>query len=195
MLMIDDKIIDPAILKEEFICNLNACKGMCCWEGDYGAPVEISEIKELEANLDKIKPFLSEEGIAVLDSQGVSEYFPEEKEYGTTLIEGGACSFLTFDSSGIAKCGIEKANDAGAIDFMKPISCHLYPIRYERMEGNNFWKLEYDRWEICSDACTKGKEEGVKVYEFLKTPIIRKYGADFYTRLENMAAYLAKDKK
>lgn len=192
MLLIDDKIIDPAIFKQEFICNLDACKGACCWEGDYGAPIEVEEIEKLEANLDKIMPFLTEEGKAVIQKEGVAEYVPQEKEFGTTLVDGSACSFLTFGEDGIAMCGIQKAYEAGAIDqHLKPMSCYLYPIRVERMEGNNFWKLEYDEWEICSAACEKGKANGVAVYQFLKQPLIRKYGADFYEQLEDMAKYLS----
>ena len=191
MLLIDDKIIDPAIFKQEFICNLDACKGACCWEGDYGAPIEVEEIEKLEANLDKIMPFLTKEGRAVIEAEGVAEYIPQEKEFGTTLVDNAACSFLTFGADGIAKCGIEKAYEEGAIEeHLKPISCYLYPIRVERMEGNNFWKLEYDEWEICSAACEKGKANGVAVYEFLKKPLIRKYGETFYEQLEDMGRYI-----
>lgn len=194
MLIIDDKIIDIDILQEEFICNLDACKGACCWEGDYGAPIEVEEIELLEQQIDKILPYLTPEGRAVIEKEGVAEYIPQEKEFGTTLVQGGACSFLTYDDNGIAKCGIEKAHEEGAIDYIKPISCHLYPIRVERVEGNDFWKLEYDRWDICSAACEKGKANGVAIYEFLKTPLIRKYGADFYDQLEDLARHVKESK-
>jgi hypothetical protein len=190
MLIIDNKVISPEIFKEEFVCNLNACKGACCWEGDYGAPLELEELDILENIYEAVKPFLTPEGIAAIDQQGVAIYTPQEKEYGTTLLENAACAFLTYEDNGIAKCGIEKAYEAGAVDYPKPISCHLYPIRVEQLNNSSFEKLEYDRWEICSAACTKGAELNVPVYKFVKGPLIRKYGEDFYEQLEAMAEHL-----
>ncbi len=192
MIIIDDKIIDPDILTEQFVCNLDACKGACCWEGDSGAPIEKEEIALLEEELENIKPFLTQKGIAVIEKHGVAEYVPQEKEFGTTLIDNAACAFLTFEENGMAKCGIEKAYEAGKTSFMKPISCHLYPIRVEHVPGNNFAMLDYDRWDICSAACTKGEALKVPVYKFLKSAIERKYGADFYEQLDDMAKYLKK---
>jgi len=194
MLIIDDKVIDPAIFEKEFVCNLDACKGACCWEGDYGAPLEAEEIETLRQIYPTLKPYLSEEGIAAIEENGVATYVPEEKDYGTTLIENGACAFLTFDDNGMALCGIEKAYNEGKVDFWKPISCHLYPIRVEKT-ASHFYKMEYDRWEICSAACTKGEELGVKVYEFAKDPLIRAYGIEFYQKMKGMAEHLDKQKK
>ena len=157
MLIIDGKVISPEIFQEEFVCNLNACKGACCWEGDFGAPLELEELDILEKIYINIKPFLTPEGIKAIEDQGVAVYNSEEKEYGTTLVDNAACAYLIYEGNGIAKCGIEKAYEAGVIDFPKPISCHLYPIRVEELDNSSFQKLEYDRWEICSAACTKGK--------------------------------------
>ena len=192
MLIVDSKVISPDIFKEEFVCNLDACKGACCWEGDYGAPLDVEELDILEAIYDKVKPFLTPEGIAAIEEQGTAVYVPQEREYATTLVDNAACAFLNYDENGIAKCGIEQAYEAGVIDYPKPISCHLYPIRVERLSNSSFEKLEYDRWEICSEACTMGAELNVPVYQFVKGPLIRKYGEDFYEQLEAMSQYLDK---
>lgn len=189
MLIIDQNIISPELFREEFVCNLDACQGACCWEGDYGAPLEEEEIEILEAIHDKIKPFLTEKGLQAIEEQGVANYEASQKEWGTALVDGAACAYLTFEESGIAKCGIEKAYEAGIIDYPKPISCHLYPIRVERINNSNFQQLKYDRWDICSAACTKGAELNVPVYQFVKGPLIRKYGEAFYEQLESMAQH------
>lgn len=190
MLIIDSKVISPEIFKEEFVCNLNACKGACCWEGDYGAPLETEELEVLENIYEKVKPFLRPEGIAAIEQQGVAVYVPEEREFGTTLIDNAACAYMTYEENGTAKCGIEKAHEAGVIDYPKPISCHLYPIRVEQLDNSSFEKIEYDRWDICSAACENGAKLNVPVYKFVKGPLIRKYGTEFYEQLEHMANHL-----
>lgn len=195
MLIIDSKVIDRDIFEKEFVCNLDACKGACCWEGDSGAPLEIDELDILESIYDNVKPFLTPEGIEAIEDQGVAVYVPQEKAYGTTLIDNAACAYLTYEANGIAKCGIEKAYEEGVINYHKPISCHLYPIRVEQLDNSSFTKLEYDRWEICSAACQKGKELSVPIYKFLKNPLIRKYGPEFYEKLEHMADYLNTDEE
>lgn len=190
MLIIDSKVISPELFKEEFVCNLNACKGACCWEGDYGAPLETEELEVLENIYEKVKPFLRPEGIAAIEDQGVAVYVPQEREFGTTLIDNAACAYMTYEENGTAKCGIEKAHEAGVIDYPKPISCHLYPIRVEQLDNSSFEKLEYDRWDICSAACENGAKLNVPVYKFVKGPLIRKYGTEFYEQLEHMANHL-----
>jgi hypothetical protein len=190
MLIIEEKVIDPAIFEQEFVCNLDACQGACCWEGDFGAPLETAEIEILNNIYQQVKPFLQKPGINAIEKQGVAVYIPQEKEYGTPLIENAACAYLRIEANGMAKCGLEKAYEAGAIDFKKPISCHLYPIRVENLSNSSFSKLDYDEWEICSAACSKGKALQVPVYQFLKEPLIRKYGASFYEQMEQMAQYL-----
>lgn len=189
MLIIDSKVISPELFREEFVCNLDACKGACCWEGDYGAPLEEEEISILESIHEQVKPFLTEEGIKAIEEQGVATYTASQKEWGTTLIDNAACAYLTYEENGIAKCGIEKAYEAGVIDYPKPISCHLYPIRVERLNNSSFEQLKYDRWEICSAACEKGAALHVPVYQFVKGPLIRKYGATFFEQLEHMAQH------
>ncbi len=188
MILIDDKIISDDVVEKQFVCNLEACKGACCWEGDYGAPLTDEEQEILVKIYEDVKPFLTAEGIAAIEAQGVFTYFKKAKEYGTPLINNRACAYMTYDELGIAKCGIEQAHKAGKTDFLKPISCHLYPIRIESYEG--FDAVNYDKWEICSAACTLGEKLKIPAYQFVKEALIRKYGEQFYEALEGAAASL-----
>ncbi len=192
MLIIQDIFVSEEIVQEQFLCNLNACKGACCWEGDYGAPLETAELHTLERIYEDIKPFLTIEGQKAIEEQGLYVYNKKPKEYGTTLIDNAACAYMTYDKNGIAKCGIEKAYEAGVTDFKKPISCHLYPIRVKRNKKVNFEALNYDEWDICSAACELGKKEKLPIYKFVKEALIRKYGAEFYEELEAAVEYLEK---
>lgn len=180
------------VLTEHFLCNLNACKGACCWEGDFGAPLEDAELATLVNIYEDIKPFLRPEGIRAIEMQGLFVNYPDLKGPGTPLLENGACAYLTFEPNGIAKCGIEKACEAGVTDFKKPISCHLYPVRVAVTPEVGFEALNYDVWDICSAACTAGKKEKLPVYQFVKAAIVRKYGEDFYEELDAAAEYLKK---
>lgn len=194
MVIVQEILISEDVLKEHFRCNLDACKGACCWEGDFGAPLEPAEMETLEKIYPDIKPFLRPEGIRVLEEQGLFVYFKGLKDFGTPLLDDGACAFLTFEKNGVAKCGIEKAFEEGATDFRKPISCHLYPIRVSKNEKAGFEALNYDRWDICSAACTAGKKEQIPVFRFAKAALIRKYGEEFYEELEAVANYLEAEK-
>ena len=186
MILIEDKIISDDVVDKQFMCNLEACKGACCWEGDYGAPLEEAELAILEEIYPKVKPFLTEKGIAAIEQQGVYTYYKKEEEHGTPLVDNAACAYLNYEN-GIAKCGIEKAYEAGIIDFKKPISCHLYPVRITQHE--DFEAVNYDKWDICSAACDLGKKQEMPVYEFVKVALIRKYGEDFYEALDAAAKY------
>ncbi|KMQ67821.1 hypothetical protein ACM39_10780 [Chryseobacterium sp. FH2] len=185
MIQIDDKLISEDIFSEEFVCNLTKCKGACCVEGDVGAPLDKDELEILDNIFDKIKPYLTQEGIKALEEQGTWTTDPMDGMYVTPMVEGRECAYVTFDERGITKCGIEKAYEDGAIDWQKPISCHLYPIRIT--EYSAFTALNYHEWNVCSDACVLGKELQVPVYKFLKTPLIRKYGEEFYGVLSEVA--------
>jgi len=195
MIIVQDKLVSDDVVEQKFICNLSACKGACCWEGDFGAPLEKDELAIMESIQEKVRPFLSPAGIAALEAQGPYIWFEEMKDYGTTLIDGGPCAYMTYDALGIAQCGIEMAWKAGAVDFQKPISCHLYPIRVSKYEHFNSEVLNFDRWDICSAACALGEKEQVPVYQFLKTALIRKYGQDFYDELDGAAQYLNENKE
>jgi hypothetical protein len=189
MVIVQDKLISDDVIQEQFLCQLDLCKGACCWEGDAGAPLEDEEMNTLLEIYDDIKPFLRPEGIKAIEEQGLF-VLQDKNEYGTTLINDRDCAYLTYEDNGIAKCGIEKAHEAGVIDFQKPVSCHLYPVRVYKNEETGFEALNYDRWDICSDACSTGKKASLPVFRFVKNAIIRKYGTEFYDELEAMAGYM-----
>lgn len=190
MIIVQDVLISEEIIEEQFMCNLDACKGACCWEGDYGAPLEDQEIEILEAEFPNIVPYLTEEGKQSIEKEGLYSFYKEEQDFGTPLLQNGACAYLTYDELGIAKCGIEKAFLAGATSFKKPISCHLYPIRIQSAAKTSYDLMNYDRWEICSAACTLGKKQKMPVYQFVKDALIRKYGKAFYEELDAVAQEL-----
>lgn len=183
MFQIGQALVSEDILEKEFVCNLTACKGQCCIDGDAGAPVEKDETVILEEIFETVKPYLRPEGIAAIEQQG-TYIIGEDGEYETPLIHGGECAYVIYDK-GMALCGIEKAYIENKIDWKKPISCHLYPIRIK--EYSSFSAVNYHKWHICSDACALGKELEVPVYKFLKDPLTRKYGADWYEELELVA--------
>lgn len=195
MIIVQDKLVSEDIVKEYFICNLDKCKGACCWEGDTGAPLETDELMILDRIYADVRPFLSEEGKKVLDTEGGYVRDDRDGSFGTTLINGGPCAFMTTDVNNVAHCGIEQAWRAGATDFRKPISCHLYPIRVSTNEIAGFEALNYDRWDICSAACTLGEKHKIPVYQFVKEAIIRKYGEEFYEELEASADYIKSKNK
>lgn len=185
MIQIDDKLISEDIFSEEFVCNLSKCKGACCVEGDVGAPLDREETKILERIFNDVKPYLRPEGVKALEEQGTFTVDPSDNDFVTPMVNGEECAYVIFDENGVTKCGIEKAYEDGAVDWQKPISCHLYPIRITPY--STFTALNYHQWKICSDACDLGKELQVPIYKFLKTPLIRKYGEDFYQVLSEAA--------
>lgn len=180
MIVIDRTIISDDIKENFFVCNLQKCKGACCVEGDLGAPLEKEELEILEKIYPQVKPYLSAEGQAVIEKEGtwIKDW---EDDYSTPTIGDRECAYAIYDEKGILKCGIEQANRDGKIDFKKPISCHMYPIRVTKYE--EYDALNYDRWSICSDACTLGGELKVPIYKFLKEPLVRKYGQAWYDEL------------
>ena len=189
MLIIQDILVSDEVVEQQFVCNLNACKGACCWEGDFGAPLEAAELPILREIYAAVEPYLGEESKAVIEAQGKYTRFGKDREYGTPLVANGACAYMTFDELNIARCGIEQAWRARKTTFRKPISCHLYPIRVSKHPAGVFEALNYDRWDICSAACELGVKEEMPVYQFLKEPLIRKYGEDFYDELDAAAQY------
>ncbi|MCB0579138.1 MAG: DUF3109 family protein [Phaeodactylibacter sp.] len=190
MLMIGDVLISDDIIREQFLCNLNACKGACCWEGDLGAPVAPEERYTLTRIFEAVRPFLRPAGIATIEQEGLWTHDEESGHYATPLIDGGPCAYMVYDDNGIAKCGLEQAYNAGKTDFRKPISCHLYPIRASVDERAGMQALNYDRWDICSAACERGRQQQLPVYQFLREALIRKFGEDFYEELDAAAKNL-----
>lgn len=181
MILHEKTIISEDIFKEHFICDLGKCKGECCIQGDSGAPLEDEELGILDDIYPDVKPYLSREGQAVIEEQG--RYLQDvDGEWVTPLIDGRECAFTVFDGKGIAKCGIEMAHLDGKIDWPKPLSCHLYPIRIVKLVAHE--AINYHHWEICDPACALGKKEQVTVHQFLKKPLVRKYGSKWYKGLE-----------
>lgn len=193
MIQIDDKVISLDLFEKHFTCDISKCLGACCVHGDSGAPLEEDEILILEQNIDKIKPYLTPEGIAVIEQCGVS-VIDFDNEFVTPLVRGGEeCAYSFFSANGVCLCGIEKAYREGVIPFIKPISCHLYPIRVKRFE--KITALNYDRWSICAPARELGEKEKKPVFMFLEEPIIRMFGEDFYKSLEDIYKSLEEEKE
>jgi hypothetical protein len=185
MIVLQNTVISDDIKDKFFVCNLEKCKGACCVEGDLGAPLEDEELQLLADNYEQIKPYLSDAGRQAIAEQGL--YIKDwEDDYSTTTIGDRECAYAIYDEHLTLKCGIEQAYLDGKISWKKPISCHLYPIRITKYDG--FEALNYDKWQICNPACGFGADLGVRVYQFLKEPLIRKYGAEWYQELETLVA-------
>ena len=182
MVEIGKTLISDDVLSEQFVCDLTQCKGACCVEGDLGAPLNQDELEKIDEVLEAVKPYLTKDAINELEKKG-GYLLDEDGDFSTTTINGKECAFAFYDENSTLKCSIEQAHKDGKTDFKKPISCHLYPIRISKLP--DFEALNYDRWSICSSACSLGKELKVPVYKFLKEPLIRKYGSDWYEELEN----------
>ena len=180
LIEVHDKVVSTQIFEQKFVCDLNACKGACCIEGDSGAPLSLEEIDILEEELEHIKPYMRAEGLAAVEKSGVF-YIDTDGDAGTTLVNNKECAFVFFDEQGITKCAIEKANKEGKTNFKKPISCHLYPIRVKQF--SDYQALGYDVWDICEPACACGDQLNVPVYRFLKEPLIRAFGEEFFHEL------------
>ena len=184
MIEVGGHLVSEELIKENFICHLENCKGACCIEGDAGAPLLESEIQILADIYPDVKPYMTTKGIETIETYGTSVKDLDD-DLTTPCIDGNKeCAYVIWEN-GITKCAIEKAYEDGKVNWKKPISCHLYPIRLNAYP--EFDMLHYDRWSICSSACSFGDEHQVKVYQFLKDPLIRKYGEAWYQELEENA--------
>ena len=181
MVQIEDTIISEDIFDYDFVCNLDACKGECCVEGVAGAPVEEDEVVIMKEIYPEVAPYLTEKGRKAIEEQGTS-IVGEDGEWETPLIDGGECAYVIRDEKGVVLCGIEQAYREGKIDWKKPISCHLYPIRLKTYPS--FVAVNYERWSICKDACILGRKLQVPVYKFVREALIRKFGEEWYEQLE-----------
>lgn len=181
MISIDNTLISEDLLDKKFVCDLNACKGECCIAGDSGAPLEQEELAILEDIYETVAPFMNEEGRQEIEKQGLY-IVDEDGDFVTPLVDKVKhCAFVVFENE-IAKCAIENAYKAGKVDFKKPISCHLYPVRITKYR--DFDAVNYHKWNVCKPACSCGKKLDVAVYKFLKEPLIRKFGTEWYKQLE-----------
>ena len=187
IIQVGDVLLSSDILTEKFCCDLSACKGQCCVEGDAGAPVTLDEIAEIEDCLDEVWGDLSASAQAVIDKQGVA-YTDKEGDLVTSIVRGKDCVFTYYDSlqniEDCCLCTLEKAFRAGKTRFCKPVSCALYPIREKRL-GNDLIGLNYNRWEVCKMAVAKGQQENILLYQFLRGPLVRRFGEEWYDELLN----------
>lgn len=187
IVQVGDVLLSSDIITEKFCCDLDECKGACCVEGDAGAPVTLGEIGGIEASLDAVWPQMSAAAQAVVDRQGVA-YNDPEGDLVTSIVDGRDCVF-TCHEGGLCLCLLEKAYRAGRSEFCKPMSCALYPIREKRL-SNGLIALNYHRWSVCAAARRKGEALGLYVYEFLKEPLVRRFGQEWYDELAAVAKAL-----
>ncbi|MFK2819288.1 DUF3109 family protein [Flavobacteriaceae sp. LMIT009] len=184
MFQLGKTIVSEDIIEKDFVCNLSACKGACCVDGDAGAPLDKEEVIILEEIYPKVKPFLRKEGIRAIEKQGTS-ITTEDGDLETPLIDNADCAYVIFDENDTALCAIEEAYNQGEVTWKKPVSCHLYPVRVK--DYSEFSAVNYHKWYICDDACSLGKELQVPIYKFVKEALIRKFGEDWYFELEKIA--------
>ncbi len=190
MFQVKDTIVSPDLFDRMFVCDYAACQGICCVEGESGAPLEKGESDRLRKHLDAVRPMLSPEALAVIERQGVS-YVDEDGDEVTSIVDGRDCVFTTYDEEGNCLCAFERAYRAGQIDFLKPISCHLYPVRLTRY--SDFTAVNYHRWEVCRCAEALGKQTRTPLYRFLREPLIRAFGEEWYQEVKEIAALLEKE--
>ncbi len=189
MLQIGDVVISLDVFREKFLCNLDVCKGVCCVEGDAGAPITPEEVEKIEEVLPLIWNDLLPEARAVINKQGVA-YIDVEGDLVTSIVNGKDCVFTCSDTRGRCACAIERAYHAGKTDFHKPASCHLYPLRVR--DYGSYKAVNYHRWDVCKAAVLLGEKENVPLYRFLKEPLVRKFGKEWYDELEIAAKELQK---
>ncbi len=186
MIILGQTLLSDEVYEEQFVCDLDICKGGCCVEGDAGAPLTEEEKKVLADIAGRVAPFMIPEGIATINAVG---YWVEDDdgELTTPLVDGKQCAYVFYDEQHIARCAIERAYEEGLIDFQKPVSCHLYPIRISKYP--HYDALNYHRWPLCNCARAKGSKLNVRVYRFLKDSLIRMYGKEWYDELEAYIRY------
>ena len=185
MFLIQNTLVSLDVIEKEFCCDLETCRGCCCIEGDAGAPVSDEEVAEIEQIMPILLPDMTKEARAVVEKQGIS-YLDPSGERVMSIVNDKDCIFARTDHNGWCYCLIEKAYNAGKIGFKKPISCHLYPIRLTRV--GNYTGVEYHRWDICHCARQLGKKKHIPLYQFLREPLVRRFGEAWYAELELTAS-------
>lgn len=187
IIQVGSVLVSPDIFTEKFCCDLDKCKGQCCVEGDAGAPVTLDEIGGIEDSLDTVWTDMSASAQAIVDKQGVA-YVDQEGDLVTSIVNGKDCVFTCYEN-GCCLCALERAYRAKKTDFVKPISCALYPIRVKDF-NNGTVGINYNRWDVCKDAVVKGKELNLPIYKFLEGPLTRRFGAEWYKELCDVAEQL-----
>ena len=184
MILIQDTIVSLEVLEKEFCCDIDHCKGCCCIEGDAGAPVTEEEEQLLTAMLPELLPQMTKEAREVVEKQGIA-YNDPSGERVLSIVNDKDCIFARTDHNGWCYCLIEKRfsglGDERISGFKKPISCHLYPIRLTKV--GNLTGVEYHRWDICHSSRQLGHKLHLPLYKFLKEPLIRRFGQEWYDEL------------
>ena len=198
MIVIENVLISDDVVEKQFVCDLGKCKGGCCEDGDAGAPIEKKEMAIITEVYEKVKPYLTMAAIAVIEKKGKYVY---DEEFGwvtpTLPSDNEICVYAYREANGLIKCAFEQAYYEGVIPWKKPISCHLYPIIAKPGKHDDYDRVNYSpREKMCSPACVLGEQLKIPAYKFLKEPLIRKYGKDFYEALDTVAKdyYEAKEK-
>jgi len=189
IIQIGDILVSEDVVKEYFACDYDICKGRCCIVGESGAPVKEEELEPLEMYYDEYSPLMTEKGRAAVAEKGFFEVDRDGDIVTPLVSDGEECAFCHFQADGACMCAIERLFCQGRIPFRKPISCSLYPIRVVELGGDTIG-LNLHRWDICREAYEKGRREGIRVYQFLKEPLVRAFGADFYDALCAAAEHL-----
>ncbi len=192
MIAIDNILVSDQLISEQFVCDLHKCKGACCVDGDAGAPLDRKELKNIDDVFDAVLPYLNEESKAEISRQG---RYVHDKEFGwvTPTINSKVCVYGIKDKDGIVKCGIEQAYIDGKVNWKKPVSCHLFPVISKQSSNGKTQYVNYEpREDHCKAACSLGKKLKVPVYRFLKEPLVRKFGQEFYDALDATATHLKK---
>lgn len=180
MILIKDTLVSLDLIEKYFVCDLQTCKGQCCIDGDAGAPLLEEEKKQIDDNIEKILPLLTPGGRNAIETEGTS-YYDADGDLVTMLIEGCNCAFCSISEDGICLCALEKGFREGQLPQLKPSSCHLYPVRLSQI--GNMTALNLHRWKICACAEKNGARLGIRAYEFLKEPLTRKFGEEWYEEL------------
>lgn len=184
MFLIKDTLVSLDLIERFFVCDLSVCKGQCCIDGDAGAPLFVEEKERIDSNMSQILPLLSPAGKKTVEEEG-SSYYDPDGDLVTTLIEGCNCAFSIFSDDGTCLCALEKGWREGKLPDLKPSSCFLYPVRLQQV--GDLTAVNLHRWKICKCAEKKGRESGVRAYQFLKVPLIKKFGEEWYEELERVA--------
>ncbi len=192
MIAIENTLISDDIFDKKFVCDLKACKGICCIEGESGAPLDEDELEKLDEVIDHVIPYMREDGLAEMKKTGLFEV-DNDGDYVTPCVGDAECIYVNYDADGTAKCAIEQAHIDGKIEWRKPISCSLYPIRITKLK--DFDALNYHQWNICEGARTCGLKADVRVFQFLKGPLTTKYGEEWYQQLEAAFEYWSQKNK
>lgn len=188
MFQIKDTLVTLDIVERFFCCDLDKCLGACCIEGDAGAPVTPAEVKEIEAVLPQVKPLMLPRAVEEVEESGVA-YTDEEGDLVTTILDGKNCAFTCYGRNGLCLCALERLYREGKTSFKKPASCSLYPLRIK--EYPTFNAVNYHRWDICRDAEKLGRAKGIRLYQFLREPLIERFGQEWYDELvENCELYI-----